>query len=49
MHSARMPKLADIVAYCDQRIRLTQVKDFDGATMAYKSRIMASQQNCCRS
>ena len=31
MHSARMPKLADIVAYCDQRIRLTQVKDFDGA------------------
>lgn len=26
-----MPKLVDIVAYCDERIRLTEVKDFDGA------------------
>ncbi|MGB0416189.1 MAG: Nif3-like dinuclear metal center hexameric protein [Coraliomargarita sp.] len=26
-----MPKLSDIVAFCDERIRLTEVKDFDGA------------------
>ena len=27
----RMPRLSDIVAYCDERIRLREVKDFDGA------------------
>lgn len=26
-----MPKLSEIVAFCDQRIRLSEVKDFDGA------------------
>lgn len=26
-----MPKLADIVAYCDERTRRSEVKDFDGA------------------
>ncbi|MGB0412860.1 MAG: Nif3-like dinuclear metal center hexameric protein [Coraliomargarita sp.] len=26
-----MPKLADIVAYCDERTRLAEIKDFEGA------------------